>query len=168
LLVASQEKAHNSALALPDIDALAASDETLRKTLNDRHFTPDGSQYFQPMLEYSGACGGCHETLYAKMLTQLFGPRLMIANATGCSIIWSASFPSIPWVQNSRGQGPTWGNSLFEDNAEYGLGIYTAFSHRRGELRTIVSEVLKRPDVPADFRGALEEWIAVFDDGDKS
>jgi pyruvate-ferredoxin/flavodoxin oxidoreductase len=102
------------------------------------------------------------------MLTQLFGPRLMAANATGCSIIWSASFPSIPRTRNSRGQGPTWANSLFEDSAEYGLGMHTAFLHRCAELRDLVTDVLKGPDVPADFRRAFEEWIAAYLDGDKS
>jgi pyruvate-ferredoxin/flavodoxin oxidoreductase len=167
-LFQSQERDHEAAAALPDIDALAAADTALHKRLKDRKFTVDGSQYFTPLLEYSGACGGCHETLYAKMLTQLFGPRLMIANATGCSIIWSASFPSLPWTRNSRGQGPSGGTSLFEDNAEYGLGIYTAFAHRREALRGLVVDALKRPDVPADFRKALEEWLAVYLDGDRS
>ncbi|GHV29952.1 pyruvate-flavodoxin oxidoreductase [Clostridia bacterium] len=85
-----------------------------------------GSQFKQPLLEFSGACAGCGETPYVKLLTQLFGDRLSIACATGCSSIWGASFPFIPFTKNKRGQGPAWGNSLFEDNAEYGYGIYLA------------------------------------------
>jgi pyruvate-ferredoxin/flavodoxin oxidoreductase len=154
--------------ALPDIDEVIEKDEVAGKKLNDRKFTADGSQYFKPLLEYSGACGGCHETLYAKMLSQLFGPRLMIANATGCSIVWSGSFPSQPWTVNSRGQGPTWGNSLFEDNAEYGLGIYTAFTHRRFELREKVLKALKTEKIEPDLKALLEEWIDVYSIGEKT
>lgn len=167
-LFASMEKEHLETWKQPEIDVLADKDEALKKKREDRKFTVDGSQYFRPLLEYSGACGGCHETLYAKMLTQLFGPRLMIANATGCSIVWSGSFPSIPWTFNYRGQGPTWGNSLFEDNAEYGLGIYTAMAHRREELKHLVLDALKRPDLPADYKKAFEEWMSVYLDGDKT
>ena len=167
-LFESMEKDHLATQKQPEIDVIADNDESVKKKRLDKKFTVDGSQYFRPLVEYSGACGGCHETLYAKMLTQLFGPRLMIANATGCSIVWSGSFPSIPWTYNYRGQGPTWGNSLFEDNAEYGLGIYTAFAHRREELRDLVVEAVKRPDIPADYKKAFEEWLAVYLDGDKT
>lgn len=152
----------------PDIDAVMEKDRAAAKKLNERKFTVDGSQYFKPLLEFSGACGGCHETLYAKMLSQLFGPRLMIANATGCSIVWSGSFPSQPWTTNSRGQGPTWGNSLFEDNAEYGLGIYTAFTHRRFELREKVLKALKTEDIEPDLKALLEQWIDVYSVGEKT
>jgi len=163
------EKDNVQTMKLPDTDAIIANDKAASKLL-DRKFSMDGSQYFKPLLEYSGACAGCHETLYAKMLSQLYGPRLMIANATGCSIIWSGSFPSTPWTTNSRGQGPTWGNSLFEDNAEYGLGIYTAFTHRRVELREKVIKALKTEAsiIPEDIKRALEEWVNVFSIGEKT
>jgi len=163
------EKKHQIEEKLPDFDFIRTHDPAAAK-LESRKFTADGSQYFKPLLEYSGACGGCHETLYAKMLSQLFGPRLMIANATGCSIVWSGSFPSQPWTTNSRGQGPTWGNSLFEDNAEYGFGIYIAFAHRREVLKRRVEDILKnkRDQIPAPLAEAFEEWIANFLNGEKS
>lgn len=97
--------------------------------------TPKGSQLWQPLLEFSGACGGCGETPYVKLLTQLFGERLVIANATGCSSIWGADFPSMPYTVNKDGRGPAWANSLFEDNAEYGYGIALALQHvKRADL----------------------------------
>ncbi|KAI5533508.1 pyruvate-flavodoxin oxidoreductase-related family [Trichomonas vaginalis G3] len=154
---------------LPDIDALREADPALNESLEKKKWTADGSQYYKPLLEYSGACAGCHETLYAKMLTQLFGPRLMIANATGCSIVWSGSFPSQPWTYNSRGQGPTWGNSLFEDNAEFGLGIAAAVAHRRFELKGIVERFIKSGEKcdPA-LMALFTEWLANYDKGEKS
>ncbi|MEG2525437.1 MAG: pyruvate:ferredoxin (flavodoxin) oxidoreductase, partial [Oscillospiraceae bacterium] len=90
-------------------------------------FAPDsvkGSQFLQPLLEFSGACGGCGETPYAKLVTQLYGDRMYIANATGCSSIWGGSAPATPYTVNKEGHGPAWSNSLFEDNAEYGLGMF--------------------------------------------
>src|SRR5699024_6081426 len=83
-----------------------------------------GSQFKQPLLEFSGACAGCGETPYAKLVTQLFGERMYVANATGCTSIWAGSSPATPYTVNKRGQGPAWCNSLFEDNAEFGLGMY--------------------------------------------
>ena len=88
--------------------------------------TIKGSQFVQPLLEFSGACAGCGETPYAKLITQLFGDRMMIANATGCSSIWGGSAPSMPYCTNAEGKGPAWANSLFEDNAEYGFGMAVA------------------------------------------
>ena len=86
--------------------------------------TVKGSQFEQPLLEFSGACAGCGETPYAKLITQLFGDRMMIANATGCSSIWGGSSPASPYTVNECGQGPAWANSLFEDNAEFGFGMF--------------------------------------------
>jgi len=168
-LFSSLEEENNRTMKLPDIDSIITKDPKAKKIL-DRKFSPEGSQYFKPLIEYSGACGGCHETLYAKMLSQLFGPRMIIANATGCSIIWSASFPSVPWTTNSRGQGPAWGNSLFEDNAEYGLGMFTAFTHRRVELKDKVMKALATEPmlISSDLRIALEDWVSSFGDGEKS
>jgi pyruvate-ferredoxin/flavodoxin oxidoreductase len=124
-------------------------------------FNMTGSQYYTPLLEFSGACTGCHETLYAKLLTQLYGSRLMIANATGCSIVWSASLPSSPWTSNYKNRGPTWSNSLFEDNAEFGLGQYWAITHRREELRLAVAAIADK--LPPVFK----QWLEAFDDGEK-
>ena len=86
-------------------------------------FTVQGSQFQRPLLEFSGACSGCGETPYTKLITQLFGDRMIIANATGCSSIWGGSAPSMPYTTNAKGRGPAWANSLFEDNAEYGFGM---------------------------------------------
>ena len=106
--------------------------------------TVKGSQFKQPLLEFSGACAGCGETPYAKLITQLFGDRMYIANATGCSSIWGGSAPSTPYTVNKEGKGPAWGNSLFEDNAEYGLGMFIAqdtLRHRaQGQLKAIAEK----------------------------
>mmetsp|Transcript_55477 Transcript_55477/g.135929 ORF Transcript_55477/g.135929 Transcript_55477/m.135929 type:complete len:1940 (-) Transcript_55477:267-6086(-) len=110
--------------------------------------TVKGSQFQQPLLEFSGACEGCGETPYVKMLTQLFGDRLVVANATGCSSIWGASNPSYPYTTNAKGEGPAWANSLFEDNAEFGLGMRRAYKQRRDHLMNAVDEVLEDKAVP--------------------
>ena len=94
------------------------------KTNPEDKFTVKGSQFEQPLLEFSGSCGGCAETAYARLITQLFGDRMYIANATGCSSIWGGSAPTTPYTTNSEGHGPAWCNSLFEDNAEFGLGMF--------------------------------------------
>ena len=93
-----------------------------------------GSQFEQPLLEFSGACAGCGETPYAKLITQLFGDRMYIANATGCSSIWGGSAPTSPFTTNKEGKGPAWSNSLFEDNAEFGLGMAMAVKQMRAGL----------------------------------
>ena len=99
---------------------------------NFKETTVKGSQFKQPLLEFSGACAGCGETPYVKLLTQLFGDRMIIANATGCSSIWGGTFPTVPYCKNKDGKGPAWANSLFEDNAEYGFGMRLAIrSHRK-------------------------------------
>ncbi len=104
--------------------------------------TVKGSQFQLPYLEFSGACEGCGETPYVKLLTQLLGDRLVVANATGCSSIWGASYPSFPYTKNARGEGPAWANSLFEDNAEFGLGMRRAFKQRREQLMIHVRATL--------------------------
>ncbi len=103
-----------------------------------------GSQFAQPLLEFSGACAGCGETPYVKLLTQLFGDRLVIANATGCSSIWGGSAPSIPYCKNEKGQGPAWANSLFEDNAEYGYGMALGAKHIRRKIADLMTTALKK------------------------
>ena len=125
-------------------------------------FTVRGSQFSQPLLEFSGACAGCGETAYVKLLTQLFGERMIIANATGCSSIWGGSAPSNPYTTNAEGHGPAWANSLFEDNAEYGFGISLASQERRRQLVRLVERVLEgksKSKVPAKLKTALAEWL---------
>ena len=105
--------------------------------------TVKGSQFEQPLLEYSGACAGCGETPYAKLVTQLFGDRMMIANATGCSSIWAASAPSSAYTKNAEGHGPAWANSLFEDNAEFGLGMHIGAQAVRDRIAENIKDLLK-------------------------
>jgi pyruvate-ferredoxin/flavodoxin oxidoreductase len=105
-------------------------------------FTIKGSQFMRPLLEFNGACPGCGETPYIRLLTQLFGERMMIANATGCSSIWGASAPSIAYTTNVGGKGPAWANSLFEDNAEYGYGMYLGVKQIRSQLKQLISQAL--------------------------
>ncbi len=116
-----------------------------------------GSQFEQPLFEFSGACAGCGETPYAKLLTQLFGDRMMIANATGCSSIWGASAPAMPYTKNFNGHGPAWGNSLFEDNAEYGLGMFLGVKAIRESLASDVEKVLAE-NISDELKAALTDW----------
>ncbi len=128
--------------------------------------TVKGSQFKQPLLEFSGACPGCGETPYAKLVTQLFGDRMFIANATGCSSIWGGSAPSTPYTTNKEGKGPAWANSLFEDNAEYGLGMATATRQRRALLAEIVEKLADSDN--AALAEASKAWLAAKDDGTAS
>lgn len=129
--------------------------------------TVKGSQFSQPLFEFSGACAGCGETSYAKLITQLYGDRMLIANATGCSSIWGGSAPSMPYTKNAKGQGPAWGNSLFEDNAEYGYGMYLSVKNSVKALAESVRKLLAL-DIPADVKAVFEEWLENKNDGDKS
>ncbi|MDF2548670.1 MAG: pyruvate:ferredoxin (flavodoxin) oxidoreductase [Anaerosolibacter sp.] len=129
--------------------------------------TLKGSQFAQPLLEFSGACAGCGETPYAKVITQLYGDRMMIANATGCSSIWGASAPATPYCKNQEGKGPAWANSLFEDNAEYGYGMALAVKQMRNRLQAIMSEIVTL-DIPADAKEVFEAWLAGKEDADAS
>jgi pyruvate-ferredoxin/flavodoxin oxidoreductase len=126
-----------------------------------------GSQFQQPLMEFSGACAGCGETPYVRLLTQMFGPRMTIANATGCSSIWGASCPSNPYTVNRNGQGPAWGNSLFEDAAEFGYGINMAYNQRRARLVDLLT-ALKKEEIPASLSSAIDAWLAGRDDGQAS
>ncbi len=128
-------------------------------------YTVKGSQFEQPLLEFSGACAGCGETPYAKLVTQLFGDRMMIANATGCSSIWGASAPAIPYTTNHRGHGPAWANSLFEDNAEFGLGMFLGTKAVRENLANDVKAALEA-GVSAELAAALTEWLENKDKGE--
>ena len=125
--------------------------------------TVKGSQFKQPLLEFSGACAGCGETPYAKLMTQLFGDRAYIANATGCSSIWGGSAPSTPYTVNKKGYGPAWGNSLFEDNAEFGLGMNLAQKAIRDRLKEYVEKLAGCESAPASAKAAAEEYLATFD-----
>ena len=124
--------------------------------------TIKGIQFEQPLLEFSGACAGCGETPYAKLVTQLVGDRMMLANATGCSSIWGASAPSMPYTKNCQGHGPSWANSLFEDNAEYGLGMFLGVKQSRERVAEMVKEILAA-EIPADLKEALEAWLENMD-----
>jgi len=124
--------------------------------------TVKGSQFKQPLLEYSGACAGCGETPYAKLVTQLFGDRMYIANATGCSSIWGNSSPSTPYTVNAKGQGPAWDNSLFEDNAEFGYGMLLAQNAIRDELKEKVESVAANEKATDEMKAACKEWLDTF------
>ena len=127
--------------------------------------TVKGSQFKQPLLEFSGACAGCGETPYAKLITQLFGDRMYIANATGCSSIWGNSSPSTPYTVNAKGQGPAWDNSLFEDNAEFGYGMLLAQKAIRDGLKTKVEAVMADEKASEEVKAACKEWLDTFNVG---
>ncbi len=129
--------------------------------------TVKDSQFAKPLFEFSGACAGCGETPYVKLVTQLFGDRMMVANATGCSSIYGGSAPTNPYTTNDKGYGPTWANSLFEDNAEFGYGFNLAMSQRREKLADLVKKFLENPccDKMADL---FNNWLAKKDNGDGS
>jgi pyruvate-ferredoxin/flavodoxin oxidoreductase len=126
-----------------------------------------GSQFRQPLFEFSGACAGCGETPYIKVITQLFGDRMMIANATGCSSIYGGTAPSCPYTVNEEGHGPAWANSLFEDNAEYGYGMELAVAQRREKLADLVRQAMDS-DISKNLKESLNQWLEAMNDGDKS
>ncbi|MCL2422173.1 MAG: pyruvate:ferredoxin (flavodoxin) oxidoreductase, partial [Defluviitaleaceae bacterium] len=131
-------------------------------------FTVKGSQFEVPLLEFSGACAGCGETPYAKLVTQLYGDRMYIGNATGCSSIWGGSAPSTPYTTNQAGKGPAWANSLFEDTAEFSLGFQFAVKQRRNKLLEIVEQIVAEKSAPAEMKEAGKAWMAAFNDGTKT
>ncbi len=124
--------------------------------------TVKGSQFKQPLLEFSGACAGCGETPYAKLITQLFGDRMYIANATGCSSIWGNSSPSTPYTMNKAGKGPAWDNSLFEDNAEFGYGMLLAQNAIRDGLKGKVEAVMAAEQATDEVKAACKEWLDTY------
>ena len=126
------------------------------------------SQFAQPLFEFSGACAGCGETPYVKLISQLYGDREMVANATGCSSIYSASIPSTPYTTNEAGQGPAFDNSLFEDFCEFRMGMALGNKKMRERIVMLLSELLANDSVPADFKEAANEWINTKDDADAS
>ncbi|WP_029453509.1 pyruvate:ferredoxin (flavodoxin) oxidoreductase [Clostridium algidicarnis] len=127
--------------------------------------TVKGSQFEQPLLEFSGACAGCGETPYAKLVTQLFGDRMMIANATGCSSIWAASAPTTAYTTNHNGHGPSWANSLFEDNAEFGMGMFLGVKAMREKLASTVKALIEE-SISENTKSILKDWLENIDNGE--
>ncbi len=126
------------------------------------------SQFAQPLFEFSGACSGCGETPYVKLISQLFGDREMIANATGCSSIYSASVPSTPYCTNENGQGPAFANSLFEDFCEFGMGMVLANKKMKERITMLLTEAIAKDETPAEFKAAAQEWITGKEDAEAS
>ncbi len=139
---------------------------SFKEALGKRH-TVKGSQFYKPLLEFSGACSGCGETPYVKVLTQLFGERMTVANATGCSSIWGGSAPTAPYCTNSDGRGPAWASSLFEDAAEYGYGMMLAFDNRRKVLASTVKEALDS-DISQEVKDNLAGWLNAMNNAQAS
>lgn len=140
----------------------------IKDDLSDRN-TVKGSQFQDPLMEFSGACSGCGETPYVKLMTQMFGERMVIANSSGCSSVWGGSYGISPFKKNKHGQGPAWARSLFEDTAEYGLGMQLGSEQRRDRLREDVTAVLNAQKKVAspELTALLEQWLEVFDNSDK-
>ena len=152
---AKQEANWEYAQTIPEVD------ETILNKANVKE-----SQFLKPLFEFSGACAGCGETPYVKLVTQLFGDRMMIANATGCSSIYGGSAPTVPYTTNDKGHGPAWANSLFEDNAEFGFGMNLATTQRRAKLAELVTELAGK--LEGDEKAVCENWLATMMDGEKS
>ena len=134
----------------------------------DIKLNPKNSQFATPLFEFSGACSGCGETPYVKLVSQLFGDRQMIANATGCSSIYSGSIPSTPYTTNEKGQGPAWANSLFEDFCEFGMGMVLANKKMRARIQSLLEEMIQSDKVSEEYKEAAREWIAGQNDADAS
>ena len=143
-----------------DAEKVSVKANPMKKT------TVIGSQFEQPLFEFSGACAGCGETPYAKLITQLFGDRMMVANATGCSSIWGASAPAMPYTKNAQGHGPAWANSLFEDNAEFGLGMVLGTKALRSRLADAMKQAVADGKGSADLQAAMNDWVEHMDDGE--
>ena len=144
------------ASSLPETDAPVARDTLI------------GSQLNKPLFEFSGACAGCGETPYVKLVTQLFGDRMIVANATGCSSIYGGSAPTCPYTTNDKGHGPAWANSLFEDNAEFGFGMNLAYEQRRALIAQQLEELKGIWGDNAEGNAAIDKWIASMNDGEAS
>ena len=139
-----------------------------KQHLVDTKANVKNSQFATPLFEFSGACAGCGETPYVKLVTQLFGDRQMVSNATGCSSIYSASAPSTPYTTNDEGRGPAWANSLFEDNAEFGLGMVFAYDNMRERIVRLMTEALAEDCCSDELKGLFTEWLEFKNDADKS
>jgi pyruvate-ferredoxin/flavodoxin oxidoreductase len=138
-----------------------------KDNLVDKYLNVKNSQFAQPLFEFSGACAGCGETPYIKLITQLFGERMIVANATGCSSIYGGSAPSTPYSIGKKGKGVAWANSLFEDNAEYGYGIAMGVNKLRKRIALLMTEGMNA-DLSGDIKAAFQEWIDGKDDAGKS
>lgn len=160
---ASKETEHNSA----QWQYLTKQVKSKQKLVNTR-MNVKNSQFAQPLFEFSGACAGCGETPYVKLVSQLFGDREMVANATGCSSIYSASVPSTPYTTNAEGQGPAFNNSLFEDFCEFGLGMALGNKKIRSRIKFLLSQQVEDDHVPAEFKAAAQEWIENMNDAEAS
>lgn len=169
-------KRGEKALSMTDIDSEihAGKDKvaeyffnnvTYKDNLIDKTASPKNSQFAQPLFEFSGACAGCGETPYIKLLTQLFGDRMVIANATGCSSIYGASYPSTPYTTNPEGCGPAWANSLFEDNAEYGFGMRIASETLRNRIANAMERGLASDTASDEVKALFTKWLENRDDG---
>ena len=169
----NQRKPETPALSWSTIEKeVAAGEETNEKFFDD---APDnvmgknttktikGAMLRKPLFEFSGACGGCGETPYVKLVSQLFGENAIVANATGCSSIYSGTFPTIPYTKTKEGRGTAWANSLFEDNAEFGFGMRLAVDANRDTLKTYVEKVLEKEDAPKDLKDALQNAMSYWD-----
>ena len=141
---------------------------TSKQDLVDIKQSPKNSQFAQPLFEFSGACAGCGETPYVKLISQLFGDREIVANATGCSSIYSGSIPSTPYCTNAKGQGPAWANSLFEDFCEFGMGMTLANKKMRNRIQSILEEQMTCDKAPEEYKQAAKEWIDGREDADAS
>ncbi len=130
-------------------------------------YTLKGSQFQKPLFEFHGACAGCGETPYIKVISQLYGNRMIIANATGCSSIYGGSAPAVPWALDENGHGPAWANSLFEDNAEYGFGMNLAATQRREKLHDLVSDAINI-DIDGELKELFKQWLENYSNGDRS
>ena len=139
-----------------------------KQDLIDIKQSPKNSQFATPLFEFSGACSGCGETPYVKLISQLFGDREIVANATGCSSIYSGSIPSTPYTTNEKGQGPAWANSLFEDFCEFGLGMVLANKKMKARVEAILTEAIACDCTPAEFKAAAQEWIDGKEDAEAS
>ncbi|MDY3979355.1 MAG: pyruvate:ferredoxin (flavodoxin) oxidoreductase [Tidjanibacter sp.] len=140
-----------------------------KENVMDKTKTIKGNQFAQPLFEFSGACAGCGETPYIKTITQLFGDKMMVANATGCTSIYSGSAPSTPYCKNAQGQGPAWANSLFEDNAEFGLGMHVAIEKRRNSVEELMRKAIAECECCSDeLKATMQEWIAARGSSSKS
>ncbi len=167
----------NKALVMKPLETQMAEDANwtycvknvkTKQHLVDIKQNPKNSQFATPLFEFSGACSGCGETPYVKLISQLFGDRQMIANATGCSSIYSGSIPSTPYTKNEKGQGPAWANSLFEDFCEFGLGMVLANKKMRNRIQSLLEQSLADEHVSAEFKEAAQAWIAGREDADAS
>lgn len=165
----------NKALEMNPLNKQLIEQENFNYCINfisDKNVIPrttlKGSQFKKPLLEFSGACAGCGETPYAKLITQLFGERMYIANATGCSSIWGGSAPSTPYTKNLEGFGPAWSNSLFEDNAEFGFGIFLAVAYMREKMKILILKLKQKYIDNIEIKDVFDDWIKHMDNTEKS